>query len=59
MVKTEIDDQSKATRFLGNMAVSILSKWFHQNKDYPYPDEATTDQLAREASKHNVYHNYY
>ncbi len=54
-MKEENSSEEKSTRFLGNTAVSILLQWFHQNKDYPYPDEATTDQLAREASKHNVY----
>ena len=46
------DAQQKSVRkFLGNSAVAILLQWFHSNKDYPYPDEATTDRLAKEASK--------
>ena len=46
------DSQQKSIRkFLGNNAVAILLQWFHSNKDYPYPDEATTDRLAKEASK--------
>ena len=46
------DAQQKSVRkFLGNSAVAILLQWFHSNKDYPYPDETTTDRLAKEASK--------
>jgi hypothetical protein len=48
------DEKSKkSTRFLGNRAVSILQKWFNNNKEYPYPDDANTDKLAREASMYN------
>jgi len=36
-------------RFLGAKAVSLLNKWFMENKEYPYPDETTTNQLAKEA----------
>ncbi|RNA25746.1 Pre-B-cell leukemia transcription factor 4, partial [Brachionus plicatilis] len=43
------ESNSKGTRFLGSKAVSILNKWFIENRDYPYPDEQTTDYLAREA----------
>jgi hypothetical protein len=42
---------NKATRFLGLRAVSILNKWFNENRDYPYPDETITDLLAKEASE--------
>ena len=40
----------KGTRFLGAKAVNILNKWFMENREYPYPNEATTDWLARQAS---------
>ena len=43
------ETNSKGTRFLGSKAVSVLNKWFIENRDYPYPDEQTTDYLAREA----------
>ncbi|RNA25745.1 Pre-B-cell leukemia transcription factor 4, partial [Brachionus plicatilis] len=49
MVKQEAKDGQKSTRFLSNRAVSLLNKWFIENRDYPYPDEQTTDYLAREA----------
>ena len=45
------DPSQKGTRFLGTKAVSILNKWFHENRDYPYPDDATTDFLANQAGK--------
>jgi hypothetical protein len=47
------NDNQKATRFLGNNAVAILQNWFQENKDYPYPDDATTEKLAQQASKLN------
>ncbi len=47
MVKDEA--LSKGTRFLSTKAVSILNHWFQENRDYPYPDEATTDFLAKQA----------
>lgn len=40
----------KGTRFLGAKAVNILNKWFMENREYPYPNETTTDWLARQAS---------
>lgn len=52
---TSSDGQQKSIRkFLGNSAVAILLQWFHSNKDYPYPDEATTERLANEASKSKI-----
>lgn len=44
------DEQNqKGTRFLGTKAVAVLNDWFHENRDYPYPDDATTDFLAKKA----------
>ena len=44
------DEQNqKGTRFLGSKAVNVLNNWFHENRDYPYPDDATTDYLAKSA----------
>jgi len=43
------DKECRNTRFLGSKAVSILNKWFHSNRDYPYPDDEKTDKLAFEA----------
>ena len=40
----------KTTRFLGSHAVSVLNKWFNENREYPYPDDAITDLLAQEAN---------
>jgi hypothetical protein len=37
------------SRFLGVKAVSILNQWLIDNKNYPYPDESTTDYLAQQA----------
>jgi hypothetical protein len=48
------DDGQKGTRFLSTKAVSLLNKWFAENREYPYPDEITTDLLAREAGKHSI-----
>jgi hypothetical protein len=45
------DDGQKGTRFLSTKAVSLLNKWFAENREYPYPDELTTDLLARDAGK--------
>ena len=39
----------KGTRFLSTKAVSLLNQWFQENRDYPYPDECTTDFLAKQA----------
>lgn len=38
-----------STRFLGSKAVAILNRWFVENNDYPYPNENTTDWLAKQA----------
>jgi hypothetical protein len=38
-------------RFLGNRAVAVLNHWFQLNRDYPYPDDERTEQLANEAGK--------
>ncbi|CAF1049661.1 unnamed protein product [Didymodactylos carnosus] len=48
---TKFDDgkNCRNTRFLGSKAVAILDKWFHSNRDYPYPDDEKTEQLAFEA----------
>lgn len=43
------DDAQKGTRFLSTKAVSLLNRWFAENREYPYPDESMTDLLAREA----------
>ncbi|CAF1098981.1 unnamed protein product [Adineta steineri] len=43
------DKECRNTRFLGSRAVSILNHWFQLNRDYPYPDDDRTDQLANEA----------
>jgi hypothetical protein len=48
------DDGQKGTRFLSTKAVSLLNKWFAENREYPYPDELTTDMLAREAGMHTL-----
>jgi hypothetical protein len=45
------NNNKKGARFLSAKAVLILNKWFQENRDYPYPDEATTDRLAHEAGK--------
>lgn len=36
-------------RFLGSRAVAVLNQWFQLNRDYPYPDDERTDELASEA----------
>jgi hypothetical protein len=36
-------------RFLGSRAVAVLNHWFQSNREYPYPDDERTDQLANEA----------
>jgi len=36
-------------RFLGSQAVSVLNHWFQLNREYPYPDDDRTEQLANEA----------
>lgn len=54
MVQQEVKENQKATRFLSNKAVALLNKWFIENRDYPYPDEATTDLLAKEAGNLNL-----
>lgn len=36
-------------RFLGSRAVAVLNHWFQLNREYPYPDDERTDQLANEA----------
>lgn len=41
----------RGTRFLGARAVAILNRWFIDNHNYPYPNEATTDWLAHQAGK--------
>jgi hypothetical protein len=38
---------------LGSRAVAILNHWFQSNRDYPYPDDERTEQLANEAGKQN------
>jgi hypothetical protein len=43
---------------LGSRAVSVLNHWFQLNRDYPYPDDERTDQLANEAgNRDNIYQN--
>ena len=45
-----VEEKVKPNEFdLMNHLYSILNKWFIENKDYPYPDEATTDYLAKDA----------
>lgn len=46
---TRDDNLIKGTRFLSTKAVSMLNHWFQENRDYPYPDENTTDYLAKQA----------
>jgi len=46
---TKEEALNKGTRFLSTKAVSMLNHWFQENRDYPYPDEATTDFLAKQA----------
>ena len=48
-VKEENANCNKGTRFLSSKAVALLSQWFQENRDYPYPDEMTTDYLAKQA----------
>ncbi len=43
------EENQKGSRFLGSNAVSILNKWFMENRDYPYPNEMQTDLLASQA----------
>jgi len=43
------DKECRNTRFLGNRAVAVLNHWFQLNRDYPYPDDERTEQLANEA----------
>ncbi|UJR22240.1 hypothetical protein I4U23_025301 [Adineta vaga] len=43
------DKECRNTRFLGSRAVAVLNQWFQLNRDYPYPDDERTDQLANEA----------
>jgi hypothetical protein len=43
------------SRFLGVKAVSILNQWLIDNKNYPYPDESTTDYLAQQAGNNKNY----
>ena len=43
------EENQKGTRFLGMKAVAVLNKWFEENKGYPYPDEPTTDMIAKMA----------
>jgi hypothetical protein len=38
---------------LGSRAVSVLNHWFQLNRDYPYPDDERTEQLANEAGRLN------
>ncbi len=45
------DQQRIFDRFLGSRAVSVLNHWFQSNRDYPYPDDERTEQLANEAGK--------
>jgi hypothetical protein len=40
----------KANRFFADGVVDVLTRWFLLNENYPYPDEATTRQLANEAN---------
>lgn len=44
------DAKKKANRFFPSNAVDILKNWFYNNLDYPYPDEITTNMLAKKAS---------
>ena len=37
---------------MGSRAVNVLNHWFQSNRDYPYPDDERTEQLASEAGKH-------
>ncbi|CAF1426750.1 unnamed protein product [Rotaria sordida] len=43
------DKECRNTRFLGSRAVAILNQWFQLNREYPYPDDERTEQLANEA----------
>lgn len=40
-------------RFLGSRAVTVLNHWFQLNREYPYPDDERTEQLANEAGRHS------
>jgi hypothetical protein len=40
---------------LGSRAVAVLNQWFQLNRNYPYPDDDRTDQLANEAGKIKSY----
>jgi hypothetical protein len=42
--------KSRGNRFFPDNVVEVLNKWFFDNQDYPYPDEQTTNWLAKEAS---------
>jgi hypothetical protein len=44
------NSNDKANRFFSDGVVDVLSRWFQENESYPYPDEATTRQLALESN---------
>lgn len=46
----DLKSNTRGNRFFPENAVDILSKWFIDNQDYPYPDETTTNCLATEAN---------
>jgi hypothetical protein len=43
------NNSNRTNRFFPDAVVDILNKWFYENLDYPYPDEAMTNFLAKEA----------
>lgn len=45
----DFEKQIPLIRFLGSRAVAVLNHWFQSNREYPYPDDERTDQLANEA----------
>ncbi len=46
---SDIQIMLHSSRFLGSRAVAVLNHWFQLNRDYPYPDDERTEQLANEA----------
>lgn len=43
------DGKDKIKKFLSSSAVEILTEWYGQHQDHPYPEEETVRELARRA----------
>jgi hypothetical protein len=44
------DNNNALNRFFSDSVVEVLNRWFVKNEHYPYPDEQTTRELARDAN---------